>query len=301
MAVSESWTRKYLAEVLGTFVLVFLGDSFVAYAVAGNAGFNAGLLGAGFFWGFAVTLAIYVAGSVSGAHLNPAVTLALAWRRGFPWAKVPGYVVSQVVGAFIAAAAVTFTWHGIIDQYEKVHKVGSAVVPILKGGANGIESGLIYSANWPHPLLIGYDANAANHPLDQVPWWTGAGVEIIISALLVMCILGIVEDRVPSAANLAPIAIGFVVAALVGLFAPIEMASLNPARDFGPRLWMVIIGYGSNAIPGPNFNIWITTGLPLIGGPLGAFLYDTFIHQHLPAPVGPDTAVERAVPERARA
>jgi glycerol uptake facilitator protein len=287
MAVAESWTKKYLAEVLGTFVLVFLGDSFVAYAVAGTAGFNAGLLGAGFFWGFAVTLAIYTAGAVSGAHLNPAVTLALAWRRGFPWSKVPGYIGSQVAGAFIAAIGVSFVWNGIIVHYENAKK-------IVRGGANGIESGLIFSANWPHPLLVGYNAAA----LQQVPWWVGAGTEIIITALLVITILGIVEDRVPSAANVAPLAIGIVVAALVGLFAPIEMASLNPARDLGPRIWMLFIGYGSNAIPGQNFNIWVTTGMPLIGGPLGAWIYDQFIHQHLPAPVGPDTV---PVVESARA
>jgi glycerol uptake facilitator protein len=291
MAVSESWTKKYLAEVLGTFVLVFLGDSFVAYAVAGSGGngFKAGLLAAGMFWGFAVTLAIYTAGAVSGAHLNPAVTLALAWRRGFPWAKVPGYIGSQVLGAFIAAIGVSFVWNGIIYNYE--HTGGLA---IDRGGANGIESGLIYSANWPHPLLIGHNAAA----LAQDPWWVGAGTEIIITAILVITILGIVEDRVPSAANVAPLAIGIVVAALVGLFAPIEMASLNPARDFGPRIWMLIIGYGSNAIPGPNFNIWITTLMPLVGGPLGAWIYDMFVHQHLAAPVGPDTV---PVTEAARA
>jgi glycerol uptake facilitator protein len=180
-------------------------------------------------------------------------------------------------------------WGGIIQHAEETAK------PVIeRGGSNGILTGLIYSANWPHPGLVGYDAAA----LKQVPWFDGAVTEIIITAILVMCILGIVEDRVPSAANLAPIAIGFVVAALVGLFAPIEMASLNPARDFGPRLWMLVIGYGSNAIPGPNFNIWITTGMPLIGGPLGAWIYDTFIHQHLPAPVGPDTV---PVVESARA
>jgi glycerol uptake facilitator protein len=291
MAVAESWTKKYLAEVLGTFVLVFLGDSFVAYAVAGSGGngFKAGLLAAGMFWGFAVTLAIYTAGAVSGAHLNPAVTLALAWRRGFPWAKVPGYIGSQVLGAFIAAIGVSFVWNGIIYNYE--HTGGLA---IDRGGANGIESGLIYSANWPHPLLIGHNAAA----LAQDPWWVGAGTEIIITAILVITILGIVEDRVPSAANVAPLAIGIVVAALVGLFAPIEMASLNPARDFGPRIWMLIIGYGSNAIPGPNFNIWITTLMPLVGGPLGAWIYDMFVHQHLAAPVGPDTV---PVTEAARA
>jgi glycerol uptake facilitator protein len=290
MAVAESWTKKYLAEVLGTFVLVFLGDSFVAFAVAGAGGngFKAGLLAAGLFWGFAVTLAIYACGAVSGAHLNPAVTLALAWRRGFPWSKVPGYMLSQLVGAFVAAAAITLVWDGIILKAEHAAN-------IVRGGDNGILSGLIFSANWPHPGLVGYTGDAISM---QDPMWRGIATEIIITAILVICILGIVEDRVPSAANLAPIAIGFVVAALVGLFAPIEMASLNPARDFGPRLWMLLIGYGSNAIPGPNFNIIVTTIFPFVGAPLGAWIYDAFVHQHLAAPVGPDTAV---VPESARA
>src|SRR5438094_393659 len=210
MAVAEeSWTKKYLGEVLGVFVLVFLGDSFVAYAVAGGGnGFLAGLLAAGFFWGFAVTLAIYACGAVSGAHLNPAVTLALAWRRGFPWSKVPGYIGAQVVGAFLAAAGVSFVWNGLIYNYE--HTGGNA---IDRGGANGIESGLIFSANWPHPLLIGHNAAA----LQQDPWWVGAGTEILITAILVITVLGIIEDRMPSAANVAPLAIG---AVMLAVFAP---------------------------------------------------------------------------------
>ncbi len=296
MAVSESWTKKYLAEVLGTLILVFFGDSFVAYAVAGagcgppGCGFLSGLLGAGIFWGFAVTFAIYAVGSISGAHINPAVTVALALRRGFPWSKVPGYIVSQVVGAFLGAAAVSFTWNGIIVQHE------ATIKGFTRGGDKGVETALIYHANWPHPLLVGHDAAA----LTADPWWRGAGVEVIITACLLIFILGIVEDRVPSAANLAPLAIGFAVAALVGLFAPIEMASLNPARDFGPRVWELFLGYGSNALPGQNWNVLVTTGMPFVGGILGALIYDTFVHQHLAAaPVGPATA-ERAQ-ERARA
>jgi glycerol uptake facilitator protein len=293
----ESWMKKYLAEVLGTFVLVFLGDSFVAYAVAGQGcgapgcGFLAGLLGAGFFWGFAVTLAIYASAAVSGAHLNPAVTLAFALRRGFPWAKVPGYIGSQLVGAFLAAAFVSFVWDGIIRNYENLKH-------ITRGGANGIESALIFSANWPHPLLVGYKGNAISM---MDPMWRGIGTEIIITALLVITILGIVEDRIPSAANVAPLAIGIVVAALVGLFSPIEMASLNPARDFGPRLWELLIGYGTNAIPGPNFNVVVSTIFPLIGGPLGAYIYDYVVHQHLPVPVGPAAPEPATEIERARA
>src|SRR5256714_1126357 len=293
MAVAEeSWMKKYLGEVLGVFVLVFLGDSFVAYAVSGGKnGFLAGLLAAGFFWGFAVTLAIYACGAVSGAHLNPAVTLALAWRRGFPWSKVPGYIGAQVVGAFLAAAGVSFVWNGLIYNYE--HTGGNA---IDRGGANGIESGLIFSANWPHPLLIGHNAAA----LQQDPWWVGAGTEILITAILVITVLGIIEDRMPSAANVAPLAIGIVVAALVGLFAPIEMASLNPARDFGPRIWMLLVGYGSKPIPRPKLNNWVPAPVPVRGGRPGARVYDFVVHQHLPVPVGPD-APELAATEATRA
>src|SRR5947208_10817465 len=190
MAVAEeSWMKKYRGEVLGVFVLLFLGDSFVAYAVSGGKnGFLAGLLAAGFFWGFAVTLAIYACGAVSGAHLNPAVTLALAWRRGFPWSKVPGYIGSQLVGAFIAAIGVSFVWNGIIVAYENANH-------IVRGDTIGVTSGLIFWANWPHPGLVGYKGHPALKGgadyLTQDPWWRGAGTEIIITAILVICILGI--------------------------------------------------------------------------------------------------------------
>src|SRR5260370_5529512 len=149
MAVAESWTKKDWAEVVGTFVLVFLGDSFVALAVAGAGGngFKAGLLGAGFFWGFAVALAIYSCGAVSGAHLNPAVTLSLAWRRGFPWSKVPGYIGSQLVGAFLAAVGVAFVWNGVIVAYETANN-------IPRGAHSRGPGRPIFWANLTHPSLL---------------------------------------------------------------------------------------------------------------------------------------------------
>src|SRR5207245_7827284 len=112
--------------------------------------------------------------------------------------------------------------------YNYEHTGGKA---IDRGGANGIESGLIYSANWPHPLLIGHNAAA----LQIDPWWVGAGTEILITAILVITVLGIIEDRMPSAANVAPLAIGIVVAALVGLFATIERPAFTYARHFVQR------------------------------------------------------------------
>src|SRR5690348_2638566 len=118
------------AECFGTFILICFGDGVVAMAVAalnqsgrGTQIFQASgdwlLIGWG--WGFAVTMAVYVAGGVSGAHINPAVTLAFAARRGFPWRKVPSYIVAQCVGAFLGAVLVYIVYKGAIDSYERVN------------------------------------------------------------------------------------------------------------------------------------------------------------------------------------
>ena len=119
-----------LAEFLGTFVLIALGDGVVAMAVAGLPGSGRTqspttiFLAAGDWlliiwgWALAVTFAIYVAGGVSGAHINPAVTLAFAVRRRFPWSKVGPYVVAQVVGAFVGAALVYLVYHDAIDAFN---------------------------------------------------------------------------------------------------------------------------------------------------------------------------------------
>src|SRR6266496_4189048 len=120
------------AECLGTFILICFGDGVVAMAVAalnqsgrGTKIFDASgdwlLIGWG--WGFAVAFAIYVAGGVSGAHINPAVTLAFAARRGFPWRKVPSYIAAQLVGAFLGALLVYIVYKGAIDSYDRANHI----------------------------------------------------------------------------------------------------------------------------------------------------------------------------------
>ena len=120
---------EYLAEFLGTFVLIMFGDGVVAMAVAalnssGRAATKTTIfLATGdwllivFGWMFAVICGVYVAGGVTGAHINPAVTVANAVKRGFPWGKVPGYILAQVAGAFVAAAVVFWVYHNAIDTY----------------------------------------------------------------------------------------------------------------------------------------------------------------------------------------
>src|ERR671933_994402 len=153
-----SWRRttagELLSELVGTFVLISFGDGVVAMAVAalnqsgrGTQIFQASgdWLIIGWGWGFAVAFAVYVAGGVSGAHINPAVTIAFAARRGFPWRKVPGYIAAQMVGAFLGALLVYVVYKGAIDSYERVNHIS-------RGAANSVPTYSIF-ATFPAKYL----------------------------------------------------------------------------------------------------------------------------------------------------
>jgi glycerol uptake facilitator protein len=266
---------EYLSEFLGTFVLIMFGDGVVAMAVAalnqsgrGTKIFDASgdWLIIGFGWFFAVALAVYVAGGVSGAHLNPAVTVSLALRRGFAWTKVPGYIVAQVLGAFVAAAVVYWVYKAAIDSYETANH-------ITRGQPNSVPTYSIF-ATFPAPYF---------HDV-----WGPLIDQIVGTALLVGIILALTDELgTPVRANLAPLMVGLLVGGIGLSFGANAGYAINPARDFGPRLWADIIGYGKVALPGDYGNIntyfWIPIIGPLLGGCLGALIYDFFIHNTLRA------------------
>jgi glycerol uptake facilitator protein len=274
---------ELVAEWMGTFIIICFGDGVVAMAVAalnqsgrGTKIFDASgdwlLIGWG--WGFAVTFAVYVAGGVSGAHLNPAVTIALAARRGFPWAKVPSYIVAQVFGAFAGALLVYIVYKGAIDSYERAND-------ITRGDPNSVPTYSIF-ATFPAP----YFKTVIGPLVDQ----------IVGTAFLVGFIFALTDEfNQPVRANLAPIAVGFVVVAIGLSFGANAGYAINPARDFGPRLFAWIAGWGKVAIPGNYGNIdgylWIPIVGPIIGGLVGAYAYDFAIRDVLvargetPAPV----------------
>src|SRR6202790_415615 len=116
-------TAELIAEFLGTFVLILLGNGVVSMVVlfptkhAGET-IHGGFTNITLCWGLAVTMGIYIAGKISGAHLNPAVTIALAVYRGFPWAKVLPYIVVQVLGAFVAAALVYWNYLPAFQAFD---------------------------------------------------------------------------------------------------------------------------------------------------------------------------------------
>ena len=274
---------ELVSEWLGTLIIIAFGDGVVAMAVAalnqsgrGTKIFDASgdwlLIGWG--WGFAVTFAVYVAGGVSGAHLNPAVTVALAARRGFPGRKVPSYIVAQVFGAFCGALLVYIVYKAAIDSYERVNH-------ITRGDANSVPTYSIF-ATFPAP----YFTTIIGPLIDQ----------IVGTAFLVMFIFAVTDDvNQPVRANLAPVVVGFIVVAVGLSYGANAGYAINPARDFGPRLFAWIAGYGKIAMPGDYGNIsayfWIPIVGPIVGGLIGAYVYDFAIRDALiargevPAPV----------------
>ena len=264
---------EYLSEFLGTMVLIMFGDGVVAMVVAGlNQSGRAATPGTiltspadwlliVFGWFFAVCLAVYVAGGVSGAHINPAVTVALAVRRGFAWSRVPGYIVAQVLGAFVGAAIVYFVYKAAIDSYETVNHV-------TRGETNSVATYSIF-ATFPAPYF---------HDV-----WGPLIDQIVGTALLLGVLLAIIDELgTPVRANLAPYIVGLLVGGIGASFGANAGYAINPARDFGPRVFAAIAGYDKIAFPGDYGNVntyfWIPIIGPFVGALLGAFIYDFGIH-----------------------
>jgi glycerol uptake facilitator protein len=257
---------EYLAEYLGTFILICFGDGVVAMAVAalnqsgrGTEIFQASgdwlLIAWG--WGFAVTFAVYAAGGVSGAHINPAVTLGFALRRGFPWSKVPGYWAAQLAGAFTGAALVFWVYQNAINSYDHAHH-------IVKGTLASVPTYSIF----------------ATFPAQYFHNWSGPFLDQVVGTAFLVAFVFAVVDAInqPVKANLAPLIIGFIVVAIGISFGANAGYAINPARDFGPRLFAWAAGWGKIAMPGDYGNVntyfWIPIVGPLVGGALGAVFYD---------------------------
>jgi len=295
---ASTWTKlrqttvgELLAEFLGTAILIILGCGSVAVALVGLPGSGrqtadfgpANWLIIAFGWGLAVVFAVYVAGGVSGAHINPAVTLAWAIRRKFPWVKVLPYWVAQVVGAFAGAALVLAVYHDAIDAF-----LATQSPPVGRGG--DLSTFSIF-ATFPAEY---FGSGVWGPLLDQ----------IVGTAILVAVIAALIDSRnqAPSA-NLGPFLVGMVVLAIGLTYGTNAGYAINPARDFGPRLLAYFAGWGSNAFPGSGdwFSNywWIPIVGPLVGGVVGVLIYDLFIGSVLnvrPAPGAEPTPEVGRVP-----
>jgi glycerol uptake facilitator protein len=247
---------ELLAEFLGTFVLILFGDGIVAMTVLFGTGVPGEVIKGGYTnitigWGLAVTMGIYLAGRISGAHLNPAVSIALAVYRDFPWRKVAPYIVAQILGAFLAAALVYWNYLPAFQVFDP-----------------GLEKTAGIFTTFPAFPLIPFAGL-----LDQT----------IGTALLLMMILAITDERnQPPGANMGALMVGLVVVVIGMGFGGMHGYAINPARDFGPRLFTAMAGFKNNGLTDGTRVFWVPIAGPILGGILGSATYDYGIRRFLP-------------------
>jgi glycerol uptake facilitator protein len=246
------------AEMLGTFVLVFFGVGAVNAAVITGA--QSGLWQVAVVWAVGVSLGIYSSAAASGAHLNPAITLAAMAYDRFPPLRGLGYWVAQLLGAALASLALYAMFDEAIIEFERNHG-------LLRGGPGSELSAMVFGEYFPNPAIFGTAENAWR----IVSLKTAFAAEMLGTAMLALMISAITHHRNegrPSAPN-AAVMIGLTVAGIISVIAPLTQAGLNPARDLGPRVVAYFLGWGEIAIPGPRGG-WLT--VYVIGPMLGALL-----------------------------
>lgn len=260
MNQTSSLTGQCVAEFLGTGLLIFFGAGCVAALRVAGASF--GQWEISIIWGLGVAMAIYLTAGVSGAHLNPAVTIALWLFACFERRKVLPFIVAQTAGAFCAAALVYGLYRQLfLDLEQSQHIVRGTVASLNLAG--------VFST-YPHP---------------HITFWQAFAVETTITAILMAMIMALTDDGngIPRG-PLAPLLIGLLIAVIGASMGPLTGFALNPARDFGPKLFTSLAGWGAIAFTGgqsiPYF--WVPLLAPVVGAIMGAFLYRELIGHHLP-------------------
>ncbi len=260
MSTQKAFAGELISECIAVFIIIALGDSAAAmYFLYDPSPYQHAYWGVCIAWGLAVTIAIYVTGDVSGTHANPAVTLALTLFRGFPVRKALPYVGAQVLGGLLGAAVVYLMFSPVIDSFNAAHDMTR-----LDGGAAGV---------------------FFTHPGDGITPLHAFVDEIVLTGLLVLGIFAITEEfnEMAPKANAGALIIGLLVACIGASAGYLEAWPINPARDFGPRLFAFFAGWGSAALPAPQNYWWVPILGPLVGGIAGGGLYHLAIRPFLPS------------------
>ncbi|TDD87700.1 MIP/aquaporin family protein [Actinomadura rubrisoli] len=260
--------REMSAEFAGTMILILFGAGVVAQVAAGGIGDHDSIAWA---WGIGVTLGVYVSARISGGHINPAVTFALAVFQGFPWRKVGPFWLAQTAGAFVAALLVRWNYSEVLAKADPGHTIKT----------QGVFSTLPGNGTLP------------------VSTWGALRDQIIGTAILLFIVLALTDLRnSPPLANLTPVVLGLLVVAIGMAWGTDAGYAINPARDFGPRLAQFITGYGGAwRDQNGDFYFWVPIVGPLAGGVIGAGLYLLLIGRNIPEPEDPEAAGGGRKPE----
>jgi glycerol uptake facilitator protein len=230
----------YLGEFFGTMILILLGDGVVASVVLkGTKSENSGWFTIVIGWGFAVALAIYAVGSISGAHLNPAVTIALAWSGNFEWAQVPGYCLAQMLGAMVGA---TLVWLHYLPHWNKTESQATKLgvfcnAPAIRSTSNNLIS------------------------------------EIIATTVLMLALMFIGANKFADGLN--PLVIGVLISSIGLSLGGTTGFAINPARDLGPRIAHFLLPIHGKGSSDWSYS-WIPVIGPIIGALVGAGVYQFF-------------------------
>ncbi|KAI5460414.1 aquaporin-like protein [Mariannaea sp. PMI_226] len=244
--------REPFSEFFGVMILILFGDGSVAQVVLGR-GDKGDWGNINWGWALGVMIGVYCSG-ISGAHLNPAVTLTNCIFRQFPWRKFPIYLTAQILGAMVGSLIVYGNYKSAIDVFE--------------GGAGIRTVGLETSTAG---IFCTYSA----------PFLTKGGQfsdEFVGSAILVFCLYALLDDGNIGAGNLTPLGLFFVVYGIGACFGSNTGYAINPARDLGPRLMSYAVGYGADVWTAGDYYFWVPVVAPFMGCVFGGLLYDVFIY-----------------------
>jgi glycerol uptake facilitator protein len=251
-----------IGEFAGTFLLVFFGCGSVCAAV--TTGAQVGVFQVAIVWGLGIATAIYLTAALSGAHLNPAVTISLAAWGGFPGRRVFGYVATQLSGAFLASVVLYVIFGGAIAEFESRNH-------IVRGETGSEASAMVFGEFYPNPL--GRPFKEAN--LDRMCEWRAFFAETVGTAILLLVICCMTDSNNKERPQILTAAsIGLTVTLLISLLGPLTMACFNPARDLGPRLFSSLAGWGSLPFT-VNGSGWFIVYIlaPIVGGLGGGGVY----------------------------
>jgi len=259
----------FVGEFIGTFMLVFFGCGSVATAVLTGA--QVGIFQVAIVWGLGIATAIYLTGSLSGAHLNPAVTIGFAAWGGFPWRNVPRYIFAQFAGAIAASAVLFAMYHGTLAAYEAAHQ-------IVRGAPGSEATAMIFGEFFPNPGGKPFTDEVRLRVTHPAAFF----IEFVGTAILMLVIFGVTNPRNTSRPQiLTASAIGLTVTILISLLGPLTMAAFNPARDLGPRLFSSMVGWGRVPFTANGLG-WLTVYViaPVCGAVAGGAVHRFFLAPH---------------------
>lgn len=243
--------KEFFSEMVGTFVLILFGVGSVAQAVLSGK-VDSSMFTINIAWGIAVAMGIYISGP-SGAHLNPAVTISLAVHKKFPWKKVGYYCGAQVLGAFLASVIVYIVYSEALNTYD--------------GGIRQITGAKATAGIW------------STYPQSYLSIFGGLVDQIVGTFALMLMIFAFGDEKNNSPKNLGPICVGLLVAVIGMSFGLNAGYAINPARDFGPRLFTAMFGWGGEVFSTGNGWWWVPIVGPIVGAVLAGYAYKSFFRK----------------------